>query len=336
MKQILMVFLVVSTLMQGNSAAQDPHFSQFSSSPLSLNPALTGKFFGSFRVAGNYRNQWPSINQAFTTSTISLDMNGFRKQLPSNDHLGFGFIGYNDNSASGAVKFNYASFSTAYHKGLDEDGMHSLGLGFQVTYANMLINTAAIQFEDQLTSAGFTGVSTESFNGLTLKSNYLDLNAGILYNGSTSERNNFYIGVSIYHLNRPKQTFTGSEFLLNPRTTIHAGGYFPISKNANLHFSGLHLFQGAATETMLGGSLQLIANPSIEKPVSLYLGSWVRFQDAIIPSIGVEFNDYRLGFSYDYNSSALKTASQNRGGIELSLIYQFRPSLDKPINCPKF
>jgi hypothetical protein len=36
------------------------------------------------------------------------------------------------------------------------------------------------------------------------------------------------------------------------------------------------------------------------------------------------------------SSSALKTASLNRGGIEISLIYVRRPSTDRPINCPKF
>ncbi|HOA38555.1 MAG TPA: type IX secretion system membrane protein PorP/SprF, partial [Flavihumibacter sp.] len=35
--------------------AQDPHFSQFFASPLTLNPAYTGKFNGTVRVSGNYR-----------------------------------------------------------------------------------------------------------------------------------------------------------------------------------------------------------------------------------------------------------------------------------------
>ncbi|MES1226414.1 MAG: type IX secretion system membrane protein PorP/SprF, partial [Bacteroidota bacterium] len=49
-------------LLLGTAAlAQDPNFSQFFASPLTLNPALTGKFDGVYRVAGNYRNQWPTI-----------------------------------------------------------------------------------------------------------------------------------------------------------------------------------------------------------------------------------------------------------------------------------
>ena len=49
--------------------AQDPHFSQFFSSPLTLNPAFTGKFNGTWRLAANHRDQWPSIPKAYVTSS---------------------------------------------------------------------------------------------------------------------------------------------------------------------------------------------------------------------------------------------------------------------------
>lgn len=332
-KLILFCCLLV---MAGAASAQDPHFSQFFSSPLNLNPALTGKFFGEYRIAGNYRNQWPTINNAYTTGAVSADFHIMPNRISANDQWGVGLLGYTDNSAAGAVKFNYGSFSTAYHKGLDEDGIHSLGAGFQVTYANMLINTTDLKFSDQLTNAGFTGVTSEVFNNSTLKSSYIDVNAGILYNGSTSDRNNFYFGVSMYHINRPAQYFTGANYILNPRTTIHGGGYFPVGQRTTLHLSALQMLQGGASETMVGGALQFMADPDAYKPTSLYIGSWVRFNDAVIPYLGLEFNDLRLGITYDYNSSSLKTASMNRGGIELSLIYIRRASTEKPINCPKF
>ncbi|MDB5211323.1 MAG: hypothetical protein JWQ30_2150, partial [Sediminibacterium sp.] len=116
----------------------------------------------------------------------------------------------------------------------------------------------------------------------------------------------------------------------------HGGGYFPLGPYSTMHVSALQMFQGGASETMLGGAIQLMANPDVPKPTSLYVGSWLRFNDAIIPYLGLEFDDFRLGITYDYNSSSLKTASQNRGGIEISLIYIHRPSTDRPVNCPKF
>lgn len=320
--------------------AQDPHYSQFHSSPLTLNPALTGKFFGTVRVAGNYRNQWPTIDNAFTTVTASADFHMLQDRIASNDTWGVGVMGLSDRSsagsATGAVKFNYGALSTAYHKGLDEEGFHQLGAGFQVTYANMLINTSALNFEDQLTPLGFTNVTSELFNNATLKTSYIDVNAGLLYNGSTSDRNNFYFGVSMYHINRPKQSFTGGQYILNPRTTLHGGGYFPVGYSSTLHLSAMHSMQGGTSETLIGGALQLSPNLDAEKPTSLYIGSWIRFNDAVIPYLGLEFGDMRLGATYDYNTSSLKTGSLNRGGIELSLIYMLRPSQERPINCPKF
>ena len=336
MGKIIYILFVGCMILLGRASAQDPHFSQFFSSPLTLNPAFTGKFDGALRVMGNYRNQWPTINNAFTTATVAADFHILEKTIASNDTWGVGFVGYNDNSANGAVKFNYGSFSTAYHKGLDEEGNHQIGIGFQATYANMLINTAQLKFEDQLTNAGFTGITSEVFNNATLKTNYLDLNAGFLYNGSTSDKNNFYFGLSLYHINRPKQEFTGAVYNLNPRATMSAGGYFPVSPTSLIHISGLQMYQGGASETMIGGAYQFIADAAAFKPTSVYAGAWMRINDAIIPYLGLEYDDFRLGVSYDYNTSSLKTASLNRGGIEISLIYINRPSSDKPVNCPKF
>src|SRR5260221_14329455 len=61
--------LVIATLLlAGNSIhAPDPGFSQFFSSPLTLNPALTGKFNGVVRAAGNHRHQRTAIKQSLIT-----------------------------------------------------------------------------------------------------------------------------------------------------------------------------------------------------------------------------------------------------------------------------
>ena len=85
MRRIFYVLLCVSWFSPGISRAQDPAFSQFFASPLTLNPALTGKFNGTLRVAGNYRNQWPQINNAFVTSTISVDGNNITNKITNGD-----------------------------------------------------------------------------------------------------------------------------------------------------------------------------------------------------------------------------------------------------------
>ncbi|HEX5152244.1 MAG TPA: PorP/SprF family type IX secretion system membrane protein [Parafilimonas sp.] len=328
----LFVLMIAATVL-----GQDPHFSQFFSSPLTLNPAFTGKFNGQVRAAANYRNQWPTINRAYETGTASVDFPILGGHIPYTDIWGVGFMAYTDKSAAGAVGFNYFSVSTAYHKGLDEDGYKQLGAGFQVTYSNMVINTSKLTFEDQLTSAGFTNPTQEIFNNSQLKASYVDVNAGILYTASTTDKNNFYAGVSLYHINRPKQEFTGINYNLYPRATFHAGGYFPVGELTTLHLSGLFSTQAGAHETVLGGAMQFVAgDPDALKPTSVYGGGWVRFGDALIPYVGLEFSDLRVGISYDINISNLKTASQSRGGIEISLIYIMQQPESKGLPCPKF
>jgi type IX secretion system PorP/SprF family membrane protein len=318
-----------------SAEAQDPHFSQFFASPLTLNPALTGKFDGDLRITGNYRNQWPTINRAFTTTTVSADLPILKNSISATDTWGVGVMGYSDQSANSALKFNFLSFSTAFHKGLDEDGYSQIGAGFQATYSNMLLNVSDLKFEDQLTPFGFTGTTTEVFNNSNLKNNYFDLNAGVLYNGSTSDKNYFYAGISMYHITRPKQQFTGTFFLLNPRTTFHGGGYFPVGNTGTIHLSALYSMQAGASETVFGGAYEVPFGEG-DKPTSIYFGTWLRMNDALIPYVGLEFNDFRLGATYDVNTSSLKAASNSRGGIEMSLIYIKKAPNSRGLPCPKF
>lgn len=333
-KKLLHTILFLSVTLF--AAAQDPHFSQFYASPLTLNPAFAGKFDGDIRVAGIHRNQWPSINKAFVTTSAAVDFRIMKNRIAENDTWGVGLMGFSDQSANGAVKFNFASVGTAFHKGLDEEGYHQVGAAFQATYANMLINVSNLKFLDQLTPLGFTGVTNELFNNSSLKNSYVDVNAGVLYNGSTNDQNNFYFGISMYHINRPRQSFTGAFFLLNPRTSIHAGGYFPAGQSGTLHVSGLYSTQGKASEALLGGAYQFLVSDNGYKPTSVYVGSWMRFGDAIIPYVGLEFGSFRLGATYDVNTSKLQTASNSQGGVEVSLIYIKKDPDSKAINCPKF
>lgn len=330
--------LIVCVALTSVSNAQDPNFSQFFASPMTLNPALTGKFDGVYRFAANYRNQWPSISNAYTTMTASFDMGILKDRIPENDQFGIGFMGYSDKAGDGALNSTYFGLSLAYHKSLDENGYHSIGAGFQGTYMNKRLNTSKLTFGDQLTPFGFTGVTQESFASSQVNLNYFDVNAGLIYTGTTNGYNNFYLGASMYHLNRPKESFNKGDFVLNMRTTIQAGAKIPVGAYNSVHFAANHSMQAKAQNTMLGGAFCFNANNDEENPTNVYLGTWYRFNDAMIPYVGLEFGEWHFGASYDVNTSSLKAASNSRGGVEISLIYIKKP-VDpgaKKLNCPKF
>jgi len=76
--------------------AQDPIYSQFYMSPTVLNPAFAGNNAGPF-LAVNYRNQWPGVNQAYSTFSLAYDQ-GY------GDNSGLGMYITSDNAGAGAVK----------------------------------------------------------------------------------------------------------------------------------------------------------------------------------------------------------------------------------------
>jgi type IX secretion system PorP/SprF family membrane protein len=333
------VTLITCVALVSVSTAQDPNFSQFFASPLTLNPALTGKFDGVYRVAGNFRNQWPTINNAFVTRTASVDFGIMKNRLSDIDQLGIGILGVTDRAGDGVLVTNYAGLSLAYHKGLDEDGFHQIGAGFQGTFVNKRLDVSKVDFEDELTPLGFTGITNEIFDSKQISVSYFDLNAGVFYNGSTDGYNNFYLGASMYHINRPKESFQGGQYLLSARTTIQAGGKIPIGGYKHfLHIAANHSLQAKAHNTVVGGAFSYNLNNDEDNPTNIYAGAWYRFNDAAIPYIGIEINGLRIGASYDANTSSLKPASNTRGGMEVSLIYIKRPTDPnaKKLNCPRF
>jgi type IX secretion system PorP/SprF family membrane protein len=354
------IFQLIGFVLFGlNVQAQDPHFSQFFASPLTLNPAFTGKFDGVWRIAANNKNQWliqdqfGSTGYAFSTSSFSLDFPILKNKIPEGDVFGVGISALKDASANNTLKLNYGSASLSYHKALDESGYNTIGAGFQGTYSNLLLDTRQLHFEDELTGNGWyfdpqhqnptTGSSADYNTGLFKNKdnirNYFDMNAGILYSGSSNGENNYYLGLSMYHINRPKLSYQkNNAWFLSNRTTIHGGGSFSISDVVGLNVSFIQQFQNKANETVLGGTLSINANGDDEKPTNVYVGSWMRVNDAIIPYLGLEVGGLRIGATYDINISGVKSALSTKLGseMEFSIIYIKRPPESKGIPCPRF
>jgi len=347
MRRIIYVLFCVTYFSPGISRAQDPAFSQFFASPLTLNPALTGKFNGALRVAGNYRNQWPQINNAYITSTISVDGNIMVNKITNGDAWGVGLMTMTDKTADGILTSNYVAVSTSYQKALDENGWDQIGIGFQGSYASKRLDGTRLNFEDQLDQqGGWTLPSSELVSGHQVNLSYFDLNLGILYNGSTDGNNNYYLGASAYHILQPTESFSGDNlYTLHPRFTLHGGYSFPLSDANNnnfIHLSGLYSRQSNAVDAMIGGtwSYNLNSDEPAAGPINLYLGIWTRFSnltDAIIPYVGLDVGSFTIGMTYDVNVSSLKSASESQGGFEISIVYIKKPADGrKTIPCPKF
>ncbi len=331
---ILLISLLISRL---PANAQDPHFTQFFASPLTLNPAFTGLFSGEARVAANYRNQWASIATPYVTGTVSADFGILKNTIPYNDRWGVGGLALYDRVAGGGLKTTYLGFSTAYHKGLNRDGSQSIAVGFQAAFVQKRLDFSKLLFEDQLTNNGFdpSMPSGEYFDKSAVS--YPDINVGVLYNASIGTYGNLYFGASYYHANEPDQSFLGGrEERLPGRWTVHGGGGFAPTPKTRVYLSGLYMQQSGAREIAAGGAVGFVINNDPMDANLFYIGSWFRWKDAINPYVGVDLKTLHIGLSYDINVSSLRPASNYRGGAELSLIYIFQKEKARPINCPRF
>ena len=329
--------LFILTFFVYTSNAQDPRFSQFFSSPLILNPANTGNFTGHFRAVGNFRNQWPTFADAYTTSTLSVDGSVFKKLTPTNDRMSVGLLMLSDKSGSGILQENLIALSISYAKRLDEKGRHTIITGFQGAFSKMSFDETKADFEDELTASGFTLRSSEYFLTKKLGKSSVDMSAGILYKASTTDKNLFYFGTSIYHLMKPKIGFIDKKYFIEPRINLQAGSYFPIGYFTTLHSSVQFQHQSRYNEIILGSAISYFYSTHPSNYYEFYAGLWLRNKDAIIPYVGIEWNNVRAGFSYDVNYSKTKPLSRLYQSSEFSLLYIIRGEDDvNGAQCAKF
>ena len=330
-----LVLFIAVLLVHGYSYAQDPHFSQFFASPLTINPANTGNFSGSLRAALNSRTQLPEFNNPYATKTLSLDAPILKKYIKEDDKLSVGLLILSDQSGNKLLNDNNIAASVSYSKALDENANHSIALGFQVNYSMYRFDPLKANFEDQLTAGGFTGTSAEMILGNNFTKNTTDINAGILYTGSTSDNNIFYVGASYYHFAKPTVGFITPTYFTNSRINIHGGAYFSLSDAASLHTSFQYQKQGQTNELLVGGAFSYYLGT--ENGLELYAGLWSRVKESMIPYVGLEWNHIRAGFTYDMAAGTTLASSRFYQSSEFSLIYILdNKSKAFKLRCPKF
>jgi len=301
---------------------QDPHFSQFYASPLNLNPSNTGLFAGDVRSSAVYRNQWQSIVTPFSTGTVAVDGRILRNLLKEDHVLGIGITGLFDQSNNGGLRSRFLAVTAGYNHQLDGNGYHRLGIGFQASVVSKSVDYNRFVFSRQFTPNGFD-ISLPTGEPISyLNISYPDYGTGILYSGYSSTEHQWHIGASYYHITRPNESVTGADARLSTRKTLHLGYNFPVNDESRIFFSGLYMSSAITAEAILGTVFQKSLN-NYEMNSSILMGVFYRFNESIIPYVGVEINQIQAGISYDVNISSLKSASNFRGGMEFTVQYIF-------------
>ncbi|HHB52585.1 MAG TPA: type IX secretion system membrane protein PorP/SprF, partial [Saprospiraceae bacterium] len=203
-KKILFIPFFIATLML---TAQDQDFTQFYGAPVSLNPALTGAFNGTFRFSAIYRDQWRKVlDNPITTFAGSADFRfNVLKANRSHDAAGIGMVFYNDKPGL-TFSTNRLMFSGAFHKGLGKSGEQYLSVGFQAGIAQQNVGLSKLTFDDQFNgSTGYTDGTDEDFP----ENNFAfgDYNFGLNYSYTPAKRLNIYTGFAMSHILEPRVSF---------------------------------------------------------------------------------------------------------------------------------
>jgi type IX secretion system PorP/SprF family membrane protein len=321
-----------------NSHAQDPSFSQFFSSPLNINPALTASMNADWRVIANFRDQWVGPASPYVTGTVSYDSKvGQHKTLnvpDKNNYVGLGGMLMYDHAMSGALKSVYASGNFSYNVKLAETdvGIHRVGIGFGAIYGRRFVDFSALDFGEQFTGTGFNKNLPSGENALSDMKGYLSMSSGLLYNYNT-EKTNVDIGVAGFHLNKPKQTFLGDEKQRLPvRKVVHANFETFLDDRTVLSTNAIYQVQSQANYFSVGGALGYYLADENETLVNA--GLWYWSSNAVVPYLGLTYKNIQYGLSYDMTISRLNQAARRPNTAELSIIIRGKNAVSGSIPCP--
>jgi type IX secretion system PorP/SprF family membrane protein len=304
----------------GFVSAQDPSFSQFFSSPLNINPALTANINAKWRLVTNFRDQWIGPASPYATGTVSFDSKIMKDKLPETNTLGLGGMLMYDYAMSGIHKSIYGSLNVSYNITLaSNEGDHRLGIGVGGIYGSKRIAFHRLIFPEQFTGNGFNTNLPTGEAALSNMKPYISTSAGAIYS-YTNDRTNADIGVAVFHFNEPKQTVLDDPHKrLAMRKVVHGNMETYLNDYMLLTANGIYQYQSKASYFSVGSALGFFLGETEEEQI-LYLGLWYWSANAIIPYIGLKYQNMQFGFTYDITISKLSQAEQKPKTFELSFI----------------
>lgn len=314
--------------------AQDIHYSQFNSASVYQNPGNTGLFDGDHRLAANFRNQYKVVTVGYNSTTMAGDTRyKFKHHL-----VGLGAFIQNDKAGDSRYGGNKLAFSFSYIKKVSKDSAHFISFGFQPGIANRGIKTSNLTFDNQYDGDGYNSAigADESFANTNIV--FADFSLGASWYMFKNKRNTMLAGLSYQHFNKPKKSFfTENPVAVSPKLNAHISLVKPISTYLDIIPEIQISHQNKYNAINIGTWAKYWLGSTGTADYAVYGGLFYRLGDAAIIAAAVDYENFRVGLSYDITLSQLKTANNLRGGAEVSVVYIFRkskPFIIKSKNCP--
>jgi type IX secretion system PorP/SprF family membrane protein len=325
--------------------AQDIHWSQFNDNPLFQNPGNAGHFNGDIRFVGNYRDQWRSVTVPFSTTNVSVDGKLYNKR-----QVGYGLMLFHDVVGDGNFRTVELQGNLSYLIKLTADSMHTIRTGVNIGMNHRQLNFDQFYFDNQYDGIQYNpALSTGEFLSSDRKTN-LSIGVGSIYQYYRDKRFNVIGGIGFYNLNRPNQGFYTDVIKRDIRMNLFAQGIFKVhfdwdvlptislsvqGKKDPAASQGIGLYR----ENIIGARAKYTLVDRLGEYRALYGGLFYRNRDAMYLSVGMDYQAWFVGISYDINFSKLVPASRTRGGIEFAVRYvlnRFKPKKIVHRVCPDY
>ncbi|MCX6181733.1 MAG: type IX secretion system membrane protein PorP/SprF [Bacteroidetes bacterium] len=323
MKKTLLIWLGIAMLCS-DVEAQDPQFSQFYANPLYLNPAFSGTK-GCGRLNLNFRDQWPQLSGQFVTYSASYD------QYSSAVNGGLGLLITSDNAGRGVLVTNRVGAIYSYIKNFHKDLTFSFALQADLEQKNL--NSQTLILGDRYNPNDPNNLLPPNEIIPTTSLLYPDFSTGAMVYGKY-----FQAGMAVHHLLEPQQKYivSSTSSFLPRKYTAHIGVNIPLDKDGpkarrmNSYISPQVIFQQQKDFQELNLGLLVKKGP-------ISGGVWYRTRDALIVSMAIQNNNFRVGYSYDVTLSNLSAASVGSHEIAIGYAFSCKPKkkIPRAMTCPE-
>ena len=317
MKRAFYSICVLLILASGRLDAQDPHFSQYYANPLYLNPAMTGLdsdvYFGL-----NYRSQWKSLDLPLEIAQFSMVYPILERGSQFKHRGGLGMSVYHE-MAGEANNFQTTSYtvSGAYNLFLKEDASQMISVGLQGGFITKRVNFNNLRWGSQYDPfIGFDANITPSLDLGSEATTFPVIHAGAVWYFDQGKKRlhsgvSGFVGFAVSNLNQPNESLLGSPEDESPLPMLykaHGGLNLSMSRQLTLSPNVLFMKQHHSQQLNTGIYLtyEMLGPRARSSKLKMQLGTWYRFDDAFIISLGLMTKNMSFGFSYDFNNSTLR------------------------------
>lgn len=328
MKKKLTVLALSLGFVLGATGQQDQHFSMFTESQVYINPAVAGFTPGDLQLFTNYRLQWSTVSDnPYRTISAAADWRMFDQ---GGSYMGTGLTFYND--VAGLSNYTTNVIALPINYALQVDRNHFISFGLQPAFYQRLIKNTELNWFNQ-----WTGVSYDQSinnNELILSQNFnvsrFDIAAGVYWDGYVNRTTHMKFGISGQHLTKQRINFTQEDAKLYRKLNLHGQIDFKNERNGmTISPAFVAFLQGPNKEVVFGSNFKFLLkgasrSTSYFDEITLSVGSYFRYGDAIIVNTVFDVAGFSFGAAYDLNVSSLTVASKGVGSMEFFIRYRMQ------------